>query len=424
MTGLHLIIMLFALIAIGVPITFALGISSLAFFILNDIPLATFAQKLAMSVDSFPLLALPFFILAGNLMNNGGITKRLFKFANAFLGGIRGGLSYVCILSSMLFSALSGSALANAAGLGTIQIKAMEEHGYDKEFAATLTASAAILGPIIPPSVIMIIYGVTAGVSIRSMFLAGILPGVLLSFMYAVMCFYSGRKLNFPKGEKFSFRVAWDGFKDAVWALLAPLIILGGIFSGMFTATEAGAVACLYSFIVGLLVYKDLKLRDMGSVILEAGKTTGTILFIAATAAVLGFCLTYAMVPQALASVLVDHINNKYALLFIFMVVYLFMGCIMEASAIVITTIPIFLPLCVALQIELVYFGVFIGILMSIGTITPPVGTAMFVICKSAGIPIERFSVIMLPWFMIIGLFILLLIFFPQIVLVVPTMFR
>jgi tripartite ATP-independent transporter DctM subunit len=424
MSGLHLILMLFSLIAIGAPITFSLGVSSLTFFIINGIPLSIFAQKLAMSVDSFPLLALPFFILAGNLMNNGGITKRLFKFANAFLGGIRGGLSYVCILSSMLFSSLSGSALANAAGLGAIQIKAMEEHGYDKEFAATLTASAAILGPIIPPSVIMIIYGVTAGVSIRSMFLGGILPGALLSLMYAAMCFYYGRKFNFPKGDKFNPRVAWEGFKDAVWALLAPLIILGGIFSGMFTATEAGAVACLYSFIVGLAVYKDMKISDLSKVILDAGKTTGAILFIAATAAVLGFCLTYAMAPQALASVLVEHINNKYALLVIFMVVYLFMGCIMEASAIVITTIPIFMPLCVALDIDLIYFGVFVGILMSIGTITPPVGTAMFIICKNARISIERFSAIILPWLGVIMLFILLLVFFPQIVLTLPAVFR
>jgi tripartite ATP-independent transporter DctM subunit len=377
-----------------------------------------------MSVDSFPLLALPFFILAGNFMNNGGITKRLFMFANAILGSIRGGLGYVCIFSSILFSALSGSALANAAGLGTIQIKAMEDHGYDKDFAACLSASAAILGPIIPPSVIMIIYGVTAQVSIKRMFIGGIVPGLFLSLMYVIACYYYGRKLGLPKGEKFNLKTAWIGFKDSIFAILAPFIILGGIFSGIFTATEAGAVACVYSLVVGVLIYRDMKIRDIYTVMMEAGKTTGTILIIAATAALLGFCLTYSMVPQSLASVLVTHIENKYVLLVIFAIIYLILGCIMEASAIVITTIPIFSPLCNALGIDLVYFGVLIGIIMAVGTITPPVGTAMFVICKKSNIPIERFTYKMIPWFCIMFLFIIILIFMPDLITFLPNKFR
>ncbi|MDR2946366.1 MAG: TRAP transporter large permease [Candidatus Adiutrix sp.] len=424
MSGLALLLTMFGLIALRVPITFSLGIAGLSFFILNGIPLNSFASKLAVSVDSFPLLALPFFILAGNLMNNGGITRRLFALADALLGSVRGGLSYVCIISSMIFSALSGSALANAAGLGTIQIKAMEERGYDKEFSACLTASAAVLGPIIPPSVIMIIYGVTAGVSIKEMFLGGMLPGLVLSGMYAVMCFYYGRKLNFPKGDKFNPREAWRAFKDAFWALMTPTIILGGIFGGVFTATEAGAVACLYTFIVGLFIYRDLKIRDIGKILLDSGKNCGAILFIAATASVLGFCLTYARVPQSLAAILVEYISNKYALLLIFMVVYLFLGTIMDGGAIVITTVPIFVPLCTALGIDLVYFGVFVGILMSLGTITPPVGTAMFVICRNTGLPIERFTISMLPWFALIAVFVILLVFVPQIITWLPAVMR
>jgi tripartite ATP-independent transporter DctM subunit len=344
-----------------------------------------------MSVDSFPLLALPFFILAGNLMNNGGITRRLFAFANSLLGSIRGGLSYVAIVSSALFSAMSGSSLANAAALGTIQIKAMQEQNYDKEFSATLVTTAAVLGPIIPPSVIMIVYGVTAGVSIQKMFMGGILPGILFCFLLAVMCKYYAKKLSLPVGEKFSFHIAWRGFKDAVWALLAPVIILGGIFTGIFTATESGAIASVYVLIVGLFIYKDLKPGDLREILLSTAKTTGTILLIAATASVLGFCLSYARLPQSLAVWLTGVIHSKLALLAIFTIVYLFLGCIME------------------------------GILMSVGTITPPVGTVMFVICRNTGLSVERYSRVMLPWFSIIIIFCLLLLVFPQIITFLPN---
>jgi tripartite ATP-independent transporter DctM subunit len=420
-----LIPLLFAFIALGVPISFSLGLSSLVFFLANDVSLATFVQKTSDSVDSFPLLALPFFILAGNLMNTGGMTRRLFKFTNAILGGIRGGLSYVCIASNVIFSALSGSSLANAAGLGTVIIKAMEDAGYDKEYSTCLTASAALLGPIIPPSVIMIVYGITAGVSIRQMFMGGILPGLLYSLMLAVLCIYMGKKDVYPKTTgKVSLPAVWEGFKEAVWALLTPVIILGGIFTGVFTATESGAIASIYAVLIGLFIHKDTKIKDLGKVLLEAGKTTGSILFICATAACFGFCLTYARVPHQLAAVLVTVIKQQYVLLLIFMVVYLFLGCIMSASAIVITTIPIFLPLCTALNIDLVYFGVFVGILMSIGTVTPPVGTVMFVLCKNTGIPIERFAKIMVPWFALMALFTTLLVFIPQIITFLPTVLK
>lgn len=420
--GLLLVVIMFGLIAIGMPVTFTLGLSSLFFFLVNGIPLGTFAQKLAMSVDSFPLLALPFFILAGNLMNTGGITRRLFTFSDALLGNIRGGITYVSILSGMLFSAMSGSSIANAAGLGTIQIKAMEERGYDKEFAACLVSAVSVLGPIIPPSVIMIVYGITANVSISKMFIGGIIPGVMLSGMYALLCWYYGRKLGFPRGEKFNLRIVWSTFREAVWALLAPLIILVGIFSGIFTATESGAVACLYTLIVGVLVYKDLTWKDLLATILDSGKTTGTILLVSATGALFGFCLTYARVPQALAALMVQYIASPYALLLILTFVYIILGCLMAPTAIVITTVPIFVPLCKALGIDLIYFGVLVGILMSVGTITPPVGTVMFIICRNTGISIERFSKIMLPWFALIALFTLLLIFFPQIVTILPKL--
>jgi tripartite ATP-independent transporter DctM subunit len=406
---------------LGVPIGFSLGLSSLAFFLVNNVSLATFAQKTADSVDSFPLLALPFFILAGNLMNTGGMTRRLFRFTNAILGSVRGGLSYVCIAANVIFSALSGSSLANAAGLGTVIIKAMEDAGYNKEYSVCLTGSAALLGPIIPPSVIMIVYGITAGVSIRKMFIGGVIPGILYSLMLAGLCIYMGKKGVYPSTTtKFSTKEAWASFKDSIWALLTPVIILGGIFTGIFTATESGAIATLYALMVGLFVHRDTKFKDIGKIMLDAGKSTGSILFICATAACYGFCLTYSRVPQQLAAALISVVTSKTVLLLIFMVVYLFLGCIMTASAIVITTIPIFLPLCNALHIDLSYFGVFVGILMSIGTITPPVGTVMLVLCKNNGITIDRFAKIMVPWFILMAVYTTLLVFVPQIITLLP----
>ena len=417
---MYIIIAMFVLVLLGMPITFALGFSSLAFFITHDLSLMTFVQKMSISIDSFPLLALPFFILAGNLMNSGGVTTRLFECINNMMGKIRGGLAYVCILTSVVFSAMSGSSLANAAGLGTLQIKAMEQ-GYEKEFSASLVASAAILGPIIPPSVIMIIYGVTAGVSIRDMFMGGVIPGIIFSLMLAVMCWRFARKFNFPRGEKFNAKKAFKSLLNAFWALLVPVIILGGVFSGVFTATESGAIAALYAMIIGLFVYRTMTWKDLLRVLYETGKTTGTILMITATGSLFGFCLTFSQVPQTLAAVLGTAVTSKALLLIIFMLVYLFLGCIMDGGASVITTVPIFVPLCNAFGIDLVFFGVFIGILMSIGTVTPPVGTAMFVLCRNTGMTIERFAKKMIPFYIAMAIFVLLLIAFPQLITFLPN---
>ena len=418
-----LLILMFGLIAIRVPITFSLGIASLAFFWLENISFTTFAQKMATSVDSFTLTAVPFFILAGSLMNNGGITRRLFTFANSLFGAVRGGLCYVTIVSSMIFSAISGSALANAAGLGTVQIKAMVDQKYDKNFSICLVSSAAVLGPIIPPSVIMVVYGITAGVSIQRMFMGGVLPGILLSAGLAIMCLLFKKKYNFPRGQKKSIKEIVKSCYSASWALLAPVIILGGIFSGIFTATESGAIASIYCMLVGFFIYRDLKPRVLLRAILDAAKSTATVLFIAATASLFGFCLTYARVPQTLANYLSGILSSKYMLLVVLTAMYLFLGCIMEAAAIVITTVPIFAPLCVAFGIDLVYFGVLVGILMSIGTITPPVGIVMFVICKNTGISVETFTKNMLPWFVLMVVFVLTLIFVPDIISFLPKAF-
>lgn len=409
-------------ILIGVPVAFALGLSSLAFFVVNDISLGTFAQKMAESVNSFSLLALPFYILAGNLMNNGGITKRLFKLADDILGSIRGGLCYVSIVSGALFSAMSGSAIANAAGLGTIQIQAMKERGYDEKFCAGLISAVSVLGPIIPPSMIMIVYAVSAGTSVQSMFLGGMVPGVLLCLMYALLCAYYGKKLNFPRGERFNLKRAANSFVKAFGSLMAPVIILGGIFTGIFTATESGAIACLYSIIAGF-IYGDLKPGNVAKILLKSARDTGAILFVSATGTLFGFCLSYARVPAMLAVWMAEFVSSKAMLMLLLSVVYLILGCLMTPTAIVITTVPIFVPICKALGVDLVYFGVLVGILMSIGTITPPVGNVMFIICRNTGLSVEQFTKTIMPWYFVIAVFLFVLIFVPQTVTFLPSLF-
>lgn len=416
------IVIMFILVALGVPVTFSLGIASLVFFLQYDIPMVTFAQSFLVAADNFSLLCLPFFILAGNLMNTGGVTKRLFNFCDALMGHVRGGLAYVTVVSSAIFSAISGSALANAAGLGAMQIKAMTDRGYPKNFSTSVVTTASVMGPIIPPSILMVLYGITAGVSIQRQFIGGILPGIFYAICCCAMCWYYGKKYSFPKGDKFSMKRVWAEFKDSVWALLAPVIILGGILTGVFTATESGAVACVYVVLVGLFVYKELSLKQVLDCFLESAKTTGSILLIAATANVLGFCMTYDMIPQKVAAALTGSISNVTVMMLIFTLIYLFLGCIMEGSAIILTTVPIFVGICRTMGIDLVYFGVFVSVLLSVATVTPPVGTVMFVICKKNDLTIGQYFKNMLPWFGMILFVCVVIACFPILTTLLPTL--
>jgi tripartite ATP-independent transporter DctM subunit len=415
-----IILLLFVFIALCVPVVFSLGFAGLSYFLVKGIPLETFAQRIVVGVDSFALLAAPFFILAGNIMNTGGVTRRIFRFANSLVGHLRGGLGHVNVLGSMFFAGMSGTAIADAAGLGAIEIKAMTEQGYDTEFSAAVTASSAIIGPIIPPSTVMVIYGVTAGVSISQLFMGGILPGILIGILLMLMVTYYARKNNYPKSNRFSFKELALSFLDTVWALITPVIIIGGVLGGICTPTEAGAVSAVYALFISLFVYKELKLKDVPKILFDSMITSGVILLIVSTASVFGWCLTYERLPQKVAAALSTMINSKAILLAVLVVIYLFLGMIMETSAIVITTVPIFVPVLKGMGIDLVYFGVILALLMSVGTITPPVGTVLFVIAKITKIPIERLTRVMLPWYGILLVAVILLILFPRIILFIP----
>jgi tripartite ATP-independent transporter DctM subunit len=417
-----IILLLFVFIALCVPVVFSLGFAGLVYFLIKDISLQTFAQRIVVGVDSFALLAAPFFILAGNIMNTGGVTRRIFRFANSLVGHWRGGLGHVNVLGSMFFAGMSGTAIADAAGLGAIEIKAMTEQGYDVEFSAAVTASSAIIGPIIPPSTVMVIYGVTAGVSISQLFMGGILPGILIGVLLMLLVAYYARKRNYPKANKFSLKEFGSSFLDTVWALITPVIIIGGVLGGICTPTEAGAISAVYALFISIFIYKELKLKDVPKILFDSMITSGVILLIVSTASVFGWCLTYERLPQQVASTLSAMIHSKALLLAVLVVIYLFLGMIMETSAIVITTVPIFVPVLRAMGVDLVYFGVILALLMSIGTITPPVGTVLFIISKITKIPIERLTVVLFPWYGILMVAVVLIIIFPPIILFIPGM--
>ncbi|MCI8416233.1 MAG: TRAP transporter large permease [Lachnospiraceae bacterium] len=417
-----LLILLFLFIAVGFPISFSLGLAALHFFLTNHITLVTYAQRFSVGLDNFSLLAAPFFILCGEIMNKSGITDKIFRFANSLVGFLPGGLGHVNVLASTLFAGMSGTAIADAAGLGPIEIKAMKDHGYDVEFSTAVTAASSVIGPIIPPSTVMVLYGVTANVSISALFMGGVIPGLLLAIALMSMVAWFAMKRHYPRDSRFRIREVGKSFLDAIWAMLTPVIIIGGILSGICTATEAGAIAAVYSLFVGICIYKTIRVKDIPGILWKATLTTGTILVIVTTATLFGWCLTYAKIPQTAAAALAGFTQSKFLMMLLLTVVYLFLGMIMETSAIILTTVPILLPVITALGINPVYFGVIIALLMSIGTITPPVGTVLFILSKSSGIGIERQTRELLPWYGVLGTVVLLCLAMPSLVTFLPSL--
>ncbi|HWU41630.1 MAG TPA: TRAP transporter large permease, partial [Candidatus Acidoferrum sp.] len=374
-----LTILMLTLVFLGMPISFALGVASATFLWQQGVPLVALPQRMAVSVDSFPLLAVPFFVLTGSLMNTGGVTRRIFALANSLVGHITGGLAHVTVVANMFFAGISGAAVADAAALGPVMIEAMHRQGFPRPFAAAVTASASTIGPIIPPSIIMVIYAVTAGgVSIGALFVGGFIPGVLMGLALMGLIYIITRRRNYPRNEAFHFSSVLVAFREAILPLLTPAIILGGILGGVFTATESGAVASVYALILGTLVYREIHLRDLPKIFAETMVTTAMVIFIVATAASFGWIMAYLRVPQLVAEALSAFSRNWWVIFMMLNLLYLFLGCIMEAAAIVIMTIPIIMPILAHVGIDPIHFGVVLAVNMSIGTLTPPVGIVMF----------------------------------------------
>ncbi len=410
----------FVFLVFGMPIFFSLGLISLAYLMSHHEILLSVPQRLTMTADSFPLLAAPFFILMGNLMNTSGVTRRIFNFANCLVGHIRGGLGHANVVASMIFAGMSGAAVADAAGLGTIEIEAMKEGGYDVDFACAITAASSTIGPIIPPSLPMIIYGVLANTSVGGLFIGGIVPGVLMGFSLMLYVYLFARNKNYPRRTFPTIKNFLAALQEAFLSLLTPVILLGGIFSGVFTPTEAAAVAAFYALLLGMY-YREIKISDLPDIILNTIETNAVIIALVMTASLFGWVITRAQVPQMMGKLLIDISDNPLVILLILDLFLLFVGCFMEAIAAQMILIPILLPVVLRLGISPIHFGLVMILNLMIGTLTPPIGVVLYVTAKVADISFERVTKATFPFLVPLLIVLLLITLFPALTTFLPS---
>lgn len=400
----------FLLLAIGVPIGVSLGFAAvLAMVIGMNTPLVIVAQTMFTGINSFPLMAIPFFILAGNLMTAGGLSKKLVQFVNLFFSRFTGGLAMVSIGASMIFAAISGSCPATTAAIGGIMVPEMEKNGYDKSFTAATVAAAGTVGQVIPPSIPMVTYCVLASTSVSTLFLAGIGPGILMGLSMMTVAYIHSKKKKIPKVKiQLTAKMLFPTLLDSLWALIMPFIILGGIYSGIFTPTEAGAVAAVYGMIVGLFIYKDLKVQNVPQVIIDSAVSAAVIMIIMATVKTFSYVLTREQIPQHIAQTLLSITQNKYIFLFLFNIVVIITGCFLQSSAAIALLTPILLPIMMKVGVNPYHVGIIFIVNMGIGMITPPVGSCLYVACNTANISFEKLVRAVVPYILVLILVLLL----------------
>lgn len=372
-------------LVIGVPVAICLGVSSAAYLLLYaDVPLVVFSQKIFSGVDSFVLLCIPGFIMAGSLMNGGGITDRIIRFASAGVGWIRGGLGLTNVAGSMLFAGISGTAVAEAASIGAVMIPGMKKEGYPVSFAAAITAAASTVGPIIPPSVPMIIVGALSGISVGRMFMAGAIPGVLLGFGMMLVCYIIAVRKNYPRQAWKGWGELWRSFLGAFWALMLTALIVGGLLSGVVTPTETAILACVYAFIVGVYIYKGITLRDVPKIMIDSAITSAALLALVGIANVFGWIMANEEIPQTIAKTMLSISTNKYVIILLINILLLIVGMFMETIAALIILFPPLLAVAVGVGIDPIHFATFAVLNLMIGLTTPPVGICLFV-CANIG---------------------------------------
>jgi len=422
---LSLMFILFAvLVLLEVPIAFALAGSAFGYLsAAGTVPLTVIVQRMAPGLDSFPLLAIPLFVLAGTLLNAGGLATRIFDFATALLGHVRGSLAHVNIAASMIFAGMSGVAQADAAGLGTVEIEAMRKRGFDPAFSAAVTAASSIIGPIIPPSVIMVIYAVIAQVSVADLFLAGIVPGLLVGGLLMLLVYYQAvtGRIVAPVEPRASAREVRRTFIRAVPALAAPILLVAGLLSGAATPTELGAVTVIYAAAVGF-ASRELTVRDALRSVASAGLTSGILVFIIASAIPFGWVVSVNNVPAQLADAMLSLTDNKYVILALINVLLLVAGLVMETTAILLIAVPALLPLALALDIDLVHFGLIMIINLLIGATTPPFGVLLFIMMDIAQVSFGRMVRAMLPFYVPLLAALIAITFWPELSLWLPRL--
>ena len=412
----------FALLLAGMPVGFTLIVASLAYMVVQGQGLNFAAQRMVAGLNSFPLLAIPFFILTAQLMNTSGVTDRIFTFARALVGHISGGLGHVNILASLMFSGMSGSAVADAAGLGQLEIKAMREAGYDDQFSGSLSAASAIIGPLVPPSIPMVIYGVIANTSIGGLFLGGVVPGVMCAVALMVLVYIMAKMRNYPKEQRASLRHLGLSFLRAVVPLLTPFIIIGGIFGGIFSPTEAAVVAACYAFFLGTVVYRELTLAKLVAVMRDTASHTAAVGLLMMGVSLFGYVLAREQVPQQVAGFFLSFSDNPLAFLLLVNLMLLLLGTFIEALAILLLIVPVLVPAALAYGIDPVHFGVLVILNLMIGILTPPMGVALFVISKVGNIPFRLLATGILPFLIPLFIVLLLITFFPPLVTFLPNL--
>ena len=423
MIGALLIISFLILLVLGAPISMSMGLSTAFGLHMGNYDLTMLPMLLQKGANSYTLVAIPFFVLGANLMNTGGITERIFDFCESIVGWMRGGLAQVNVISSVIFAGISGTANADAAGLGLVEIRAMEKKGYDLGWSTSITLASSVLGPIIPPSVGFIVYAMFAEVSVSDMFMAGILPGVVIAVILMItnaIIAHSG-KVACPEPEPFDIKEVWRTFKHGFFALMAPVILLGGIMSGIVTATETGIIVVVYSLIVGL-IYRQLTWKGIWEALYGTIISTSVILLMVGFGYGIGWVLTIKKIPQALTASMLGLTTNKYLMLFILNIFLLVLGCFMELNSILLIFVPIVLPVARMLGIDLVHFGVVVVINLMIGTLTPPFGMMMYVAAGIAKEPVHKVIRELIPFYVGLVLLLLLITYFPAVVTLLPNL--
>lgn len=418
-------ISLFVFIFLSVPVAFSLGLSTvLGVWLHETLPLEIVPQRIFVSMNSFPLMAIPFFILAGNLMGAGSMSKRLVNFASSLVGHFTGGLAMVAIVTSMFFAAISGSGAATTAAIGSILIPAMVARGYKIEYAAANQAVSGALGIIIPPSIAMILYGVAAEVSIGDLFIAGILPGLLITFSLLVSAYIIANRNGYKGEERKSFPDVLKSFKESILALLMPIIVLGGIYSGIFTPTEASVVAVVYSFVVGFFVYRDLTILQVADTLKKSAISSSVIMIVIGTAGLFGFFIEMNGVPGMIYSSISDVITNKYIFLIIVNIILFVAGMFLEGGAAILIFVPLLLGTAVNLGIDPVHFGVIMVCNLAIGLVTPPVGIDLFVVSQLTKLSIVKIAKAVIPLIFILIVDVLVISFFPPLSTWLPSLLK
>jgi len=417
------LVLLVVMIVIGAPIAYVIGLPvTLIILFTTQVPMKIVPQMMTSAVNSFPLMAIPFFLLAGNLMNISGVSHRIFAFAETLVGHIPGGLGHVSVVASMIFSGMTGSAVAEAGGLGVVELEAMKKRGYDVDFSAGIVVSAATIGPIIPPSVIFVLYGVLAEVSIGALFLAGFIPGILMGLALMVRVYLISRKKHYPVTRRASAKEVWRAFKGSFFGLLMPIIIIGGMLGGVFTPTEAAVVAALYAIVLGMFVYRELTVAEVWRTLRVTGMQTASVMIITATAVLLGWVLTRSQFSQALTEYVLGFTRNPALILLLLNVFLLISGCFIEVIAALIIYTPVLTPLLKVVGIDPVHFGVVMTLNLMIGLLTPPFGMGLFVVQKIAKISFEEMTRAALPFILPLIIVLALITYVPGFCLWLPRL--